>query len=75
MDRVISDHGGRIAKYSGDSVLAEFPSAVMLSNARECARGTRAASKETPHEHRLQFRIGVHVGDVMVRDVISLGTA
>jgi adenylate cyclase len=69
MDRLITDHGGRIANTAGDSVLAEFPSVV---DAVECAvavqRTLREANDALAEDRRVQFRIGVHVGDVMVRD-------
>jgi adenylate cyclase len=74
MDRLITEHGGRIANTAGDSVLAEFPSAV---DAVQCAVGVQEALaqaiQDAPVEHRLQFRIGVHVGDVMVRGGDLLG--
>ncbi len=74
MDRLIADHGGRIANTAGDSVLAEFPSAV---DAVRCAAQVQetlaAANQDRPEEKRLQFRIGVHVGDVMVRGGDLLG--
>ena len=69
MDRHITQHGGRTANTAGDSILAEFPSVV---DAVQCAVGIQeriaAANEETPKERRLTFRIGVHVGEVMVRD-------
>ena len=74
MDRLIAEHGGRIANTAGDSVLADFPSAV---DAVQCAVAVQEAlaqaNQEIPEDHRLQFRIGVHVGDVMVRDGDLLG--
>ncbi|WP_247654408.1 adenylate/guanylate cyclase domain-containing protein [Microvirga sp. HBU67558] len=74
MDRLITEHGGRIANTAGDSVLAEFPSAV---DAVQCAMAVQEAlvqaNQGTPEERRLQFRIGVHVGDVMVRAGDLLG--
>jgi adenylate cyclase len=74
MDRLIAEHGGRIANTAGDSVLAEFPSAV---DAVQCAVTVQEAlahvSQDTPEEHRLQFRVGVHVGDVLVRGSDLLG--
>jgi adenylate cyclase len=74
MDRLIAEYAGRIANTAGDSVLAEFPSAV---DAVQCAVAVQEAlpqsSQEMPQEHRLQFRIGVHVGDVMVRGGDLLG--
>ncbi|MFD0464710.1 adenylate/guanylate cyclase domain-containing protein [Microvirga aerilata] len=74
MDRLIAEHGGRIANTAGDSVLAEFPSAV---DAVQCAAAVQEAlaqaNQDTPEERRIQFRIGVHVGDVMVRGGDLLG--
>src|SRR5215217_1218716 len=69
MDRLIAEHGGRIANTAGDSVLAEFPSAV---DAVRCAiqvqEALAPANQDQPEELRLRFRIGVHVGDVMGRE-------
>jgi len=64
---LITESGGRIANTAGDSVLAEFPSAV------EVQKLLTQADQDTPEERRLQFRIGEHVGDVMVRDGDLLG--
>lgn len=68
LDGLIAAHGGRIANTAGDSVLAEFPSAV---DAVECAVEAQVqlgrANEGVPAERRLEFRIGVHVGDVVVR--------
>ena len=69
LDGLIAEHGGRIANTAGDSVLAEFPSAV---DAVQCAAEAQArlaqANESLPADRRLEFRIGVHVGDVMVQD-------
>ncbi|KLK91639.1 hypothetical protein AA309_19145 [Microvirga vignae] len=74
IDRMIAEHGGRIANTAGDSVLAEFPSAV---DAVQCAVAVQdalaQANQDTSVERRLRFRIGVHVGDVMVRSGDLLG--
>jgi adenylate cyclase len=68
MDSVIAEHGGRIANTAGDSVLAEFPSAVdAVQCAVEAQERLARASESDPAERRLEFRIGVHAGDVMVR--------
>ncbi len=68
MDGLIAQHRGRVANTAGDSVLAEFPSVV---DAVECAvqvQDVLAKVNETiPKDHRLQFRIGVHVGDVIIQ--------
>src|SRR5215204_3152102 len=66
MDGLIAEHGGRIANTAGDSVLAEFPSVV---DTVQCAVAVQETIEEAnagvPGERSLQFRIGVHVGDVM----------
>jgi adenylate cyclase len=68
LDRLIGEHGGRIANTAGDSVLAEFGSAV---NAVKCAIEAQAALAEAnasiPSDRRINFRMGVHIGDVLVR--------
>jgi adenylate cyclase len=74
LDTSIARHRGRIANTAGDSVLAEFPSAV---NAVQCAveaqQALRDAAEGEPAGRRLLFRIGIHVGDVMVRGSDLLG--
>jgi adenylate cyclase len=74
MDRLIAEYGGRIANTAGDGVLAEFPSAV---DAVQCAMAVQEAlaqiDYDTPAERCLRFRIGVHVGDVMIRGGDLLG--
>jgi adenylate cyclase len=68
LDRLIGEHRGRIANTAGDSVLAEFGSAV---EAVQCAVEAQAALAEAnsghPPDRRICFRIGIHIGDVMVR--------
>ena len=68
LDRFIGDHGGRIANTAGDSVLAEFGSAV---DAVQCAVEAQAALADAnvslPAHKRIDFRIGVHIGDVLIR--------
>ena len=68
IDRLIASHRGRIFNTAGDSVLADFGSAV---DAVECAvEIQQAVGKEnvdrSPDE-QMRFRIGVHVGDIMVQ--------
>ena len=68
LDRLIHERGGRIANTAGDSVLAEFGSAV---DAVQCAVDAQTAlaeanSSQAP-DRRICFRIGIHIGDVMVR--------
>jgi adenylate cyclase len=68
LDRIIGEHRGRIANTAGDSVLAEFGSAV---DAVHCAVEAQtvlaeANSSQAP-DRRICFRIGIHIGDVLVR--------
>ena len=75
-DRLIAQHGGRIANTAGDSILAEFPSAF---DALQCALGIQerigAVNDQVPEERRLTFRIGLHVGEAMVRSGDLFGDA
>src|SRR5271169_2013250 len=69
VDELITDHRGRIANTAGDSVLAEFASVL---DAVRCAIEIQAAlgraNESEPKGRRMRFRIGVNVGDVMVKD-------
>src|SRR5712664_1813506 len=68
LDELIASHRGRIANTAGDSVLAEFGSAM---DAVQCAVEAQTALAKVntgvPPEKRISFRIGIHIGDVMVR--------
>ncbi|MET0527146.1 MAG: adenylate/guanylate cyclase domain-containing protein, partial [Microvirga sp.] len=76
MDRLIAEHGGRIANTAGDSVLAEFPSVVDAVQCAVVVQDQLAADNNgTPEHDRLRFRIGVHLGDVLVRGGDILGDA
>lgn len=67
IDKLIARHDGRIFGSAGDSVIAEFSSAV---EAVRCAMSVqeelRVRNTELPDERRMQFRIGINVGDVLV---------
>ncbi|MFL6748569.1 MAG: TPR end-of-group domain-containing protein [Sphingomicrobium sp.] len=58
---------GRVVKLTGDGILVEFPSVV---NAVECAitiqRSMRARNVEVPEDRRIEFRMGINLGDVIV---------
>ncbi len=72
----IAAHRGRIANTAGDAVLAEFPSvADGLSCAPAIQEAVGEANAELPSDRRMLFRIGVHLGDVMVRDGDLFGDA
>jgi adenylate cyclase len=67
VDSLIEQHRGRFVNSAGDSVLAEFVSVV---NAVQCAveiqNTLKAENAEVRPDRRMQFRIGVNLGDVMV---------
>jgi hypothetical protein len=67
IDSLIEQHRGRFVNSAGDSVLAEFASVV---NAVECAVefqiALKAENASLPPERRMEFRIGVNLGDVML---------
>jgi adenylate cyclase len=69
IDGKIAEHQGRLVKLTGDGLLLEFPSVV---NAVRCAaeiqRGMRDRNANVPPEKRIEFRIGVNLGDVIVQD-------
>ena len=68
-DMLIAKHGGRICGTAGDSVLAEFASVfASVQCAVEIQRDLAAANQKLPEERRMWLRIGVNVGDVMVKD-------
>jgi adenylate cyclase len=68
LDGLIATHGGRIANTAGDSVLAEFGSAVDAVRCAVEAQGALAKANSTlPESRHINFRMGVHVGDVMIR--------
>ena len=67
IDPAIAEHMGRIVKLTGDGMLVEFPSVV---SAVECAvdvqREMRNRNVPVPEERRIEFRIGINLGDVIV---------
>jgi len=67
LDPLISAHRGRIFNTAGDSVVADFASAV---DAVECAVAVQDAiekeNENRPFGEQMRFRIGVHLGDVLV---------
>jgi len=69
IDPRIAAHKGRIVKTTGDGLLVEFSSVV---DAVRCAAEMQAAMAESnaplPPDRRIDFRIGVHQGDIVVED-------
>lgn len=69
IDPHIRSHGGRIVKTTGDGLLAEFPSVVeALRCAVEVQRQLADRNAPIAPERRLEFRLGVHQGDIVVED-------
>jgi hypothetical protein len=67
VDPLIATHGGRIVGTAGDSVLADFSSVVdAVDCAVEMQRASRALNEPIPAARRLELRIGVNLGDVIV---------
>lgn len=73
-DRKIGEYDGRVANTAGDSLLIEFSSAVdALRCATEVQQETAHRNEKVPEELRLEFRIGINVGDVVVQGDDLLG--
>src|SRR5215467_8709802 len=67
---------GRVVKTTGDGILIEFPSVVdAVSSAIEVQRGMRERNADIPPEKRIEFRIGINLGDVIIegRDLYGDG--
>jgi len=74
IDGIITFHGGRIISTAGDSVLAEFASVVeAVRCAVEIQEALKTRNDTLPDESRMQFRVGVNLGDVVVKDNDLLG--
>jgi len=69
IDAKIAGHNGRIVKTTGDGLLVEFASVV---DALRCAAAMQSAMAESnaplPPDRRIEFRIGINVGDIVVED-------
>src|ERR1700745_145051 len=66
VDPKIKEHRGRIVKNTGDGLLAEFPSVVdAVRCAVEVQRGMVERDAAIPPDQRLEFRIGINLGDVI----------
>jgi TolB-like protein/class 3 adenylate cyclase len=67
VDPKITEHRGRIVKTTGDGMLVEFVSVV---DAVRCAvdiqRGMAERNTEVPVEKRIEFRIGINIGDIII---------
>src|ERR1700742_1481816 len=69
VDPKISEYRGRIVKTTGDGMLVEFGSAVdAVRCAVEVQRGVALSNVDIPEAKRIEFRIGIHVGDIIIDD-------
>jgi TolB-like protein/class 3 adenylate cyclase len=69
VDPTIAKHRGHIVKTTGDGMLVEFASAVEAARcAVEVQRGMAGKNTEVPQAKRIEFRIGIHLGDIIIDD-------
>ena len=74
IDGIITFHGGRIVSTAGDSVLAEFSSVVeAVRCAVEIQEALKTRNDALPDGNRMHFRVGVNLGDVVVKNDDLLG--
>jgi adenylate cyclase len=73
-DPAIAAHNGRLVKTTGDGLLVEFASVVdALRCASEVQAGMAARNVSAAREKRIEFRIGIHQGDIVVEDADIFG--
>jgi len=69
VDTTIAAHRGRIVKSTGDGILVEFASAVDAVRSAVEVQGRMAEQNvSVPQVERIEFRIGIHVGDIIIDD-------
>jgi adenylate cyclase len=68
-DPKIAQHHGRIVKNTGDGALVEFASVVdAVRCADDVQRGVAEQNTDVPQGKRIEFRIGIHLGDIIIAD-------
>jgi adenylate cyclase len=69
LEPTFAEYSGRIVKRTGDGILVEFGSAV---DATRCAiqtqRGMAQRNADVPPDQRIEIRIGIHVGDIIIEE-------
>jgi adenylate cyclase len=66
MEELVQQHHGRVVDSPGDNLLAEFASVVdAVESAIEIQRQLKAKNAEIPEKRRMEFRIGINLGDVI----------
>jgi adenylate cyclase len=67
VDPAVSSHRGRIVKTTGDGILVEFASAVdAVRSSLELQSRMAELNASSPQQQRIEFRIGIHVGDIII---------
>ena len=67
IDPTVAEHKGRLVKTTGDGILIEFPSVVeAVACAVAVQRGMIERNASVPEERRIEFRVGINTGDVIV---------
>src|SRR6266446_3448316 len=75
-DPKIAEHHGRIVKNTGDGALVEFASVVdAVRCADEIQRSMAERNTDVPQDKRIEFRIGIHVGDIIIEESDIFGDA
>jgi adenylate cyclase len=63
---IIQQHNGRVIDSPGDNILAEFASVVdAVNSAIKIQKEIKKSNKDTPEDRRMEFRIGINLGDVI----------
>jgi TolB-like protein len=74
IDPTIDTHVGRIVKTTGDGILIEFASVVdAVRCAVEVQRGMASGNRDVAQDKHIEFRVGIHIGDVVVEGDDLLG--
>src|SRR4029077_6567839 len=69
IDPKVAEHRGRIVKSTGDGLLVEFASVVDAARcAVEVQRAMGLRNDDVPEERRIEFRIGINLGDVIIEE-------
>jgi len=73
-DALLKQHRGRVFNTAGDAILAEFPSAVdAVRCATEIQTALQTRNEHLPPDQKMQFRMGINLGDVVVQEGDLLG--
>ncbi len=71
---LVREHRGRVVDAPGDNVLAEFPTALdAVQAAVEVQRVIGARNADLPAERQMEFRIGVHLGNLCTGGLVATG--